>query len=91
MLPRSPWPGQRMRFNRLKRREFIRLLGGGAAAWPVVAWAQQVERVRRVGVLLPAAENDPEFRSRLTAFQQALRELGWTIGSNVRLEIRWAA
>jgi putative ABC transport system substrate-binding protein len=73
----------------MKRREFITLLGG-AAAWPVAASAQQVERVRRIGVLLPAAENDPEFQSRLTAFQQALRELGWTIGSNVRLEIRWA-
>jgi len=63
---------------------------GGAAAWPVVAWAQQVERVRRVGVLLPAAENDPVFQSRLEAFQQALRELGWIIGNNVKLEIRWA-
>jgi ABC-type uncharacterized transport system substrate-binding protein len=74
----------------MRRREFITLLRGGAAAWPVVAWAQQVERVRRIGVLLPAAESDPEFQFRLTAFQQSLRELGWTIGSNVRLEIRWA-
>jgi putative ABC transport system substrate-binding protein len=78
-----------MPFDRPRRREFITLLGG-AATWPLAARAQQVERVRRVGVLLPAAENDPEFQSRLTAFQQALRELGWTIGSNVRLEIRWA-
>jgi putative ABC transport system substrate-binding protein len=73
----------------MRRRDVITLLGS-AAAWPLGARAQQPERMRRIGVLLPAAENDPEFQSRLTAFQQALRELGWTIGSNVRLEIRWA-
>jgi putative ABC transport system substrate-binding protein len=73
----------------VKRREFIGLLGS-AAAWPLAARGQQPERMRRIGVLLPAAENDPEFQARLTAFQQALHELGWTIGSNVQLEIRWA-
>jgi putative tryptophan/tyrosine transport system substrate-binding protein len=73
----------------VNKRDFITLLGG-AATWPLAAWAQQTDAMRRVGVLLPAAENDPVFQSRLTAFQQALRELGWTIGSNVRLEIRWA-
>jgi putative ABC transport system substrate-binding protein len=73
----------------MKRRELITLLGG-AATWPLTARAQQPDRMRRIGVLLPATENDPEFRSRLTAFQQALHELGWIIGSNVRLEIRWA-
>ena len=71
------------------RRDFITLLGG-AAAWPLAARAQQADRMRHIGVLLPATENDPEFQSRLTAFQQALHELGWIIGSNVRLEIRWA-
>jgi len=79
-----------MLFDLLKRRELIMLLGGVAAAWPFAARAQQAERMRRIGVLLPATENDPEFQSRLTAFQQALHELGWIIGSNVRLEIRWA-
>jgi putative ABC transport system substrate-binding protein len=74
----------------MKRRELIALLGGAAVAWPLTARAQQPERMRRIGVLLPATENDPEFQSRLTAFQQALHELGWIIGSNVRLEIRWA-
>jgi putative ABC transport system substrate-binding protein len=73
----------------MRRRSFITLLGG-AAAVPLAARAQQPERVRRIGVLLPAVESDPEFQSRLAAFQQALRELGWIIGSNVRLEIRWA-
>ena len=74
----------------MKRRELIALLVGAAVAWPLTARAQQPERMRRIGVLLPATENDPEFQSRLTAFQQALHELGWIIGSNVRLEIRWA-
>src|SRR5262245_65426461 len=73
----------------MRRREFITLLGG-VAAWPFAARAQQSQRVRRIGVLLPATENDPEVQSRLTAFQQALHELGWIIGSNVQLEIRWA-
>ena len=73
----------------MRRRDFITLLGG-AAAWPLAARAQQPERMRHIGVLLPATENDPEFQFRLTAFQQALHELGWIVGSNVRLEIRWA-
>jgi ABC-type uncharacterized transport system substrate-binding protein len=74
---------------KLKRREFITLLGG-AAAWPLAARAQQGERVRRIGVLLPAAENDAEFQARMGAFQQGLREAGWSIGRNVQLDIRWA-
>ena len=72
----------------MKRREFITLLGG-AAAWPVAARAQQ-ERMRRIGVLLPAAADDAEFQTRVGAFLQGLQELGWTIGRNVRVDTRWA-
>jgi putative tryptophan/tyrosine transport system substrate-binding protein len=71
------------------RREFITLLGG-AAAWPVAARAQQPERLRRIGVLLPAAADDPEWQARVGAFLQALALLGWTIGRNVRIDTRWA-
>src|SRR6266542_3297348 len=78
-----------MRFNLLKRREFITLLGG-AAAWPLSARAQQGERMRRVGVLLPAAADDAEFQAWVGAFLQGLGQLGWTIGRNVRIDIRWA-
>src|SRR5438105_493489 len=74
----------------MKRREFIMLLGG-AVAWPIAARAQQGERVRRVGVLLPAAADDPEWQARAGAFQQALAVLGWTIGRNVRIDTRWAS
>jgi putative ABC transport system substrate-binding protein len=74
----------------MKRREFITLVGGAAAAWPLAARAQQGERVRRIGVLLPAAENDPEFQARMRAFQQGLLESGWSIGRNVQLDVRWA-
>jgi putative ABC transport system substrate-binding protein len=74
----------------MKRRQFITLLGGAAAAWPVVARAQQGERMRRIGVLLPAAADDAEFQARVGAFLQALALLGWTIGRNVRIDTRWA-
>jgi ABC-type uncharacterized transport system substrate-binding protein len=73
----------------MKRREFITLLGGAAAAWPLAARAQQGERMRRIGVLLPAAADDPEWQARVGAFQQALAVLGWTIGRNVRIDTRW--
>ena len=73
-----------------RRREFITLLGGAAVAWPLAAHAQQGERMRRIGVLLPAAENDPEFQARMRAFQQGLLESGWSIGRNVQLDVRWA-
>jgi ABC-type uncharacterized transport system substrate-binding protein len=73
----------------MRRREFITLLGG-AAAWPLAARAQQDERVRRIGVLLPAAADDPEWQVRVGAFLQALALLGWTIGRNVRIDTRWA-
>ena len=74
----------------MKRREFITLLGGAVAAWPLAAGAQQTERVRRVGVLLPAAADDAEFQARVGAFQQGLALLGWTIGRNLRIDTRWA-
>jgi ABC-type uncharacterized transport system substrate-binding protein len=73
----------------MRRREFIKLLGG-AAAWPLDARAQQGERVRRIGVLNPAAADDAVFQARIGAFQQELALLGWNIGRNVRIDIRWA-
>jgi hypothetical protein len=72
-----------------KRREFITLLGGAAAAWPLAARAQQGERVRRVGVLMVLDENDPQSRGRVTAFQQGLANLGWTVGRNLAIDYRW--
>jgi putative ABC transport system substrate-binding protein len=79
-----------MQFDQLKRREFITLLGG-AAAWPFAARAQQGERVRRIGLLMTTAADDPEGQARVGAFLQALAQLGWTIGRNVRIESRWGA
>src|SRR5215468_7989640 len=79
--------GDRMQFDQLKRRKFITLLGG-AAAWPLVARAQQ-ERVRRIGVLMPSAADDPAFQARMTAFVQGLAQLGWIDGRNVRIDTRW--
>jgi putative ABC transport system substrate-binding protein len=73
----------------MKRREFISLLGG-AAAWPLTARGQQSERMRRIGILVPATADDPEFQARVGAFLQALALLGWTIGRNVRIDTRWA-
>jgi putative ABC transport system substrate-binding protein len=75
---------------KIKRREFITLLGGAAAAWPLAAWAQQRERMRRVGVILPAAADDAEFQAWVGAFLQGLAQSGWIIGRNVRVETRWA-
>jgi putative tryptophan/tyrosine transport system substrate-binding protein len=73
----------------LKRRDFITLLGG-ASAWPLAARAQQSSRMRRVGILLSASADDPEFQARVGAFLQGLALLGWTIGRNVQIDIRWA-
>jgi putative ABC transport system substrate-binding protein len=72
----------------MRRREFITLLGGAAAVWPLAARAQQAERMRRIGVLVPYDENDPA--SKNSAFTQALSALGWTDGRNVRIDLRWA-
>jgi putative ABC transport system substrate-binding protein len=74
----------------MRRREFITLIGG-ATAWPIAARAQQTERVRRVGMLMSLAADDPESLARLTAFLQRLQELGWTDGRNIRIDYRWAA
>ena len=73
----------------MNRREFITLLGA-AAAWPLGARAQQPERMRRIGMLLPATADDSEFQARIGAFLQALALLGWTIDRNARIDIRWA-
>ena len=75
----------------MRRREFITLLGGVAAVWPLAARAQQPDRMRRIGVLLPYAESDHEARSWFAAFREALRNMGWTEGSNLRIELRWSA
>src|SRR5262245_36672584 len=72
----------------MRRREFITLLGG-AAAWPLVARAQQGQRIRRIGVLSSLAADDAEERARDAAFTQGLQQLGWTVGQNVRVEYRW--
>jgi len=73
----------------LKRREFVALLGGTAAALPLVARAQQLEHVRRIGVLSNLASDDQESQTRNAAFLQGLQELGWTVGRNVRIDYRW--
>src|SRR5450830_1571228 len=73
----------------MRRREFITLLGG-SAAWPLAARAQQGERVRRVGMLLPATADDSEYPMLVNAFVRGLQQLGWTDGRNIRIDIRWA-
>src|SRR5262249_29351 len=77
-MPRGP----------LNRRDFISCLGA-AAAWPLAARAEQGERIRRIGVLMPSAADDPEFQARITAFLQGLAQLGWLDGRNVRIDTRW--
>jgi putative ABC transport system substrate-binding protein len=71
------------------RRQLITLLGGAAVAWPLAARAQQPERARRVGVLMNVAADDPLSTLRVSAFAQAMQELGWTVGRNLRIEYRW--
>jgi putative ABC transport system substrate-binding protein len=77
-----------MRFGQLKRREFITLVGG-AAAWPVTARAQQGDRMRRVGIVMPYPKGDTEYEIRVQALRQELARLGWTEGGNVQFDERW--
>ena len=75
----------------MRRREFITLLSGVAAVCALEARAQQTYRVRRIGVLMSTAVDDPQDQTRHTVFAQGLQELGWTIGRNLRIEYRWTA
>jgi len=76
--------------SHIERRKFLATLLGGAGAWPLAASAQQRERMRLIGVLLPATADDVEFQVRIAAFHQGLQQSGWTIGRNVRIDTRWA-
>jgi putative tryptophan/tyrosine transport system substrate-binding protein len=73
----------------MRRREFITLLGGGTAAWPLAARAQQADRVRRIGVLMLYPENDPEGQLRATALRNGLQKRGWAVGGNVEIDFQW--
>jgi putative tryptophan/tyrosine transport system substrate-binding protein len=73
------------------RREFVTLLGGAAAAWPLAVRAQQGEKMRRIGVLMNLTADDAEGQGRLAAFLQGLQEAGWSVGRNVRIDLRWGA
>ena len=75
----------------MRRREFITLIGGVAAVWPLAVRAQQPDRMRRIGVLMPLDVDDPEAKARLAAFVDGLRQSGWTDGRNVRIDTRWPA
>ena len=74
----------------MRRREFITLLGGAAAAWPLAARAQQGERMRRIGVLMMYAESDAQAQGLVAMFRATLRDLGWTEDHNIQLDYRWA-
>jgi ABC-type uncharacterized transport system substrate-binding protein len=76
--------------SHIERRKFLATLGGAAAAWPLAVRAQQREKMRRIGVLLNAAADDPDFQAWVGAFQQGLAQAGWIIGRNVRIDTRWA-
>jgi putative tryptophan/tyrosine transport system substrate-binding protein len=86
----SGWLGQRMQSDQLKRREFITLLGGAAATWPLAARAQQAERVRLIGVLMNITADDLPQRANIAAFQQVMAQSGWTDGRNVKIDVRWS-
>jgi hypothetical protein len=77
--------------SHIGRREFLATLGGAAAAWPLAARGQQAEKMRRIGVLTTFAADDPTGQTRLLAFAQALAQVGWTDGRNVRIDLRWGA
>ena len=75
----------------MRRREFITLIGGAAAAWPLAARAQHGDRMRRIGVLMAHAESDPEGQANVAAFREGLQKLGWMEGRNLQIDTRWAA
>jgi putative tryptophan/tyrosine transport system substrate-binding protein len=75
----------------MRRRAFIALVGGAAAAWPLAARAQQAERMRRIGVLMTLAEDDSQGQARFAAFVEGLQQFGWRNGGNIRLDVRWTA
>jgi len=75
----------------MRRRDFIKVIVGSAATWPLAARAQQGEHMRRIGVLMNGAADDPEGQARIAAFHQGLQELGWTLGRNARIDARWGA
>src|SRR4051812_10344101 len=75
----------------MRRRQFITLLGGAAATWPLAARAQQSDKVRRIGLLMSTAEDDAQSSARIAAFVQGLAQLGWTEGRNPRIDSRWGA
>src|SRR5437016_2196044 len=83
--------GHRRQFDQLNRRDFISLLGSTAAAWPLTSLAQQPDQLRLIVVLMPYAQSDGDAHSWLAAFRGALSKLGWTEGSNLRIEVRWSA
>src|SRR3974390_1896255 len=74
----------------MRRRDFIKSIVGSAAAWPAAARAQQRERMRRLGMLMPFSANDPQAQTRNAAFLQGLQQLGWTVGRNVQIDYRWS-
>src|SRR4029077_12691253 len=73
----------------MRRRDFIRIVAGSAASWPITAHAQQQERMRRIGVLMLYPENDPQGQLRATSFRQGLEKLGWFVGRNVQIDFQW--
>jgi putative tryptophan/tyrosine transport system substrate-binding protein len=75
----------------MQRREFIILLGGAAAGWPLTARAQQPDQIKRLALLTPYAESDPEGQARLAALREGLGKLGWAEGRNIRIDNRWGA
>src|SRR5947208_1510275 len=79
------------KFLIMRRRELITLLGGAVAGWPLAARAQQPERMRRLALLTPYAESDPEGQARLAALREGLQKLGWAEGRNIRIDNRWGA
>ena len=73
----------------MRRRQVIKFLGGAAAAWPLAAWAQQAQRMRRLGVLMAVAESDADARKGISILQEGLQKLGWKDGNNIRIDYRW--